>query len=205
MARWRVGVDAGGTFTDVCLFEEETGAIRVTKVSSTPADPSRAITQGVADILAQSGAGEVVYFAHGTTVATNALIQGRGAATGLITPRRGSATCSEIGRQRRPDLYDLQPTSPDRWCGATSAWKCASGAAQAPSSAPSTRPRCVRWCADCGRVRHPRGRGLLPLQLPLPAARAEENESSVSCARSSRTPIAASRTPFCPNFASTSG
>ncbi len=112
MARWRVGVDAGGTFTDICLFEEGTGAIRVTKVSSTPADPSRAITQGVADILTQSGAGEVVYFAHGTTVATNTLIQGRGAATGLITTA-GFRDILEIGRQRRPDLYDLQTDKPE--------------------------------------------------------------------------------------------
>ena len=122
MARWRVGVDAGGTFTDVCLFEEETGAIRVTKVSSTPDDPSRAITQGVADILAQAGApagagpvpgrGEVVYFAHGTTVATNTLIQGRGAPTGLITTA-GFRDILEIGRQRRPDLYDLQTDKPE--------------------------------------------------------------------------------------------
>src|SRR3954452_16318074 len=107
MARWRVGVDAGGTFTDVCLFEEETGAIRVTKVSSTPADPSQAIVRGVEEILGLAGVGEVAYFAHGTTVATNTLIQGRGAPTGLITTA-GFRDILEIGRQRRPDLYAMQ-------------------------------------------------------------------------------------------------
>lgn len=112
MPRWRIGVDAGGTFTDVCLFEEESGAIRVTKVSSTPADPSRAIAAGVAAILAEAGEGEVAYFAHGTTVATNTLIQGRGAATGLITTA-GFRDILEIGRQRRPDLYDLQADKPE--------------------------------------------------------------------------------------------
>lgn len=112
MARWRVGVDAGGTFTDICLFEEESGTIRVTKVSSTPGDPSLAITRGVAEILAQAGEGEVAYFAHGTTVATNTLIQGRGAATGLITTA-GFRDILEIARQRRPDLYDLQTDKPE--------------------------------------------------------------------------------------------
>lgn len=112
MARWRVGVDAGGTFTDVCLFEEETGAIRVAKVSSTPGDPSQAITEGVAEIIAGAGAGAVAYFAHGTTVATNTLIQGRGAPTGLIATA-GFRDILEIARQRRPDLYDLQTDKPE--------------------------------------------------------------------------------------------
>jgi N-methylhydantoinase A len=115
---WRLGVDSGGTFTDVCLFEEESGELRVTKVSSTPDDPSRAIVAGVGEILgsegrlANGGGGDVTYFGHGTTVATNALIQGRGAATGLITTA-GFRDLLEIGRQRRPDLYDLQADKPE--------------------------------------------------------------------------------------------
>ncbi|MBX9702135.1 MAG: hydantoinase/oxoprolinase family protein [Acetobacteraceae bacterium] len=110
---WRVGVDTGGTFTDICLFEDETGRLAVWKLSSTPADPSRAIAEGVAEGLARLGAdpGAVGYFGHGTTVATNALIQHRGVRTGLITTQ-GFRDLLEIGRQKRPDLYDLQVDKP---------------------------------------------------------------------------------------------
>ena len=106
---WRIGVDSGGTFTDVCLFNDETGHIEVWKVSSTPDDPSRGIAQGVREGVAQVDAApaEVGYFGHGTTVATNALIQHRGVPTALITTA-GFRDLLEIGRQKRPDLYDLQ-------------------------------------------------------------------------------------------------
>ena len=110
---WRVGVDSGGTFTDVCLFDEETGRVEVWKVSSTPDDPSRGIAEGVAEGVQQVGVepGAVGYFGHGTTVATNALIQHRGVKTGLITTE-GFRDLLEIGRQKRPDLYDLQADKP---------------------------------------------------------------------------------------------
>ena len=106
---WRIGVDSGGTFTDVCLFNDETGHVEVWKVSSTPDDPSRGIAQGVREGVAQVDAApaEVGYFGHGTTVATNALIQHRGVPTALITTA-GFRDLLEIGRQKRPDLYDLQ-------------------------------------------------------------------------------------------------
>lgn len=107
---WRVGVDSGGTFTDVCFFDEETGELVVNKVSSTPLDPSRAIVGGVAELL--NGESEVAYFAHGSTIATNALIQKRGVKTGLITTE-GFRDLLELGRQRRPHLYDLQVDKPE--------------------------------------------------------------------------------------------
>ena len=78
MGAWRVGVDSGGTFTDICMVEQSSGALRVWKVPSTPDDPSRAIVNGVIQGLSEtSGARpeDTVYFGHGTTVATNALIQ----------------------------------------------------------------------------------------------------------------------------------
>ena len=116
--RWRVGVDSGGTFTDVCLFDEEQGRVEVWKVPSTPDDPSRGIARGVEEGLRRVApdAGErpasaVAYFGHGTTVATNALIQHRGVKTGLITTE-GFRDLLEIGRQKRPDLYDLQADKP---------------------------------------------------------------------------------------------
>lgn len=110
---WRVGVDSGGTFTDVCLFEEDSGRIEVWKVPSTPDDPSRAIAEGVAEGMARQGRppSDVAYFGHGTTVATNALIQHRGVRTGLVTTD-GFRDLLEIGRQKRPDLYDLQVDKP---------------------------------------------------------------------------------------------
>ncbi len=110
---WRIGVDSGGTFTDICLFHEESGRIEVWKVSSTPADPSEGIANGVRESVAEAGvdASELVYVGHGTTVATNALIQGRGVPTGLITTD-GFRDLLEIGRQKRPDLYDLQADKP---------------------------------------------------------------------------------------------
>lgn len=121
MGAWRVGVDSGGTFTDVCLFDTEAGRVHVWKVSSTPADPSDAIAEGVRQGLEhhQGLAQDIAYFGHGTTVATNALIQGRGARTGLITTA-GFRDLLEIARQKRPSLYDLQcdkpvPIVPRRW------------------------------------------------------------------------------------------
>jgi N-methylhydantoinase A len=115
--RWRVGVDSGGTFTDVCLFDEEHGRVEVWKVPSTPDDPSRGIADGVEQGMrrvapdAARPAEAIVYFGHGTTVATNALIQHRGVRTGLITTD-GFRDLLEIGRQKRPDLYDLQADKP---------------------------------------------------------------------------------------------
>jgi N-methylhydantoinase A len=110
---WRIGIDSGGTFTDVCLFEEQTGRVAGWKVASTPSDPSHAVAEGVAEALVQVAAetSDVSFFGHGTTVATNALIQHRGALTGLITSD-GFRDLLEIGRQKRPDLYDLQADKP---------------------------------------------------------------------------------------------
>jgi N-methylhydantoinase A len=118
MSRWRVGVDSGGTFTDICLFDEQAGRIETWKVPSTPDDPSRGIAESVAEgmrrVAPEAGdrpAAPIVHFGHGTTVATNALIQHRGVKTGLVTTG-GFRDLLEIGRQKRPDLYDLQADKP---------------------------------------------------------------------------------------------
>ncbi|WP_421999936.1 hydantoinase/oxoprolinase family protein [Reyranella sp.] len=118
MSRWRVGVDSGGTFTDICLFDEASGRVETWKVPSTPDDPSRGIAQGVEEGMrrvapeaAGGPAAPIVYFGHGTTVATNALIQHRGVRTGLVTTD-GFRDLLEIGRQKRPDLYDIQADKP---------------------------------------------------------------------------------------------
>ena len=111
---WRIGVDSGGTFTDICLFEEETGHLEIWKVSSSPDDPSRAITQGVVEGLENVGtsAQSLGFLGHGTTVATNALIELRGVKTGLIISD-GFRDLLEIGRQKRPSLYDMNADKPE--------------------------------------------------------------------------------------------
>ena len=83
---YRLGVDVGGTFTDLLLFDDQSGASFKTKVPSTPDDPSRAVVNGTRDIcdIANVQASDIDYFLHGTTVATNAILEGKGARGGLI-------------------------------------------------------------------------------------------------------------------------
>ena len=97
-----VGVDTGGTFTDIVWFEA--GELRVHKVLSTPEDPSKAILEG---LKALGTSDELDALVHGSTVATNAVLEHRGARTGLITTA-GFRDVLEIGRQTRPKLYDLR-------------------------------------------------------------------------------------------------
>ncbi|RAR52232.1 N-methylhydantoinase A [Paraburkholderia unamae] len=111
---WRIGVDSGGTFTDICLFNDETGQLEIWKVPSTPDDPSRGIIEAVQQGLERVGAqaGEVSFLGHGTTVATNALIELKGVKTGLVVTD-GFRDLLEIGRQKRPSLYDMNAEKPD--------------------------------------------------------------------------------------------
>lgn len=84
---YRLGVDVGGTFTDLLLFDEDTGNFWRHKTPSTPHDSSEGILNGVKAITAEAGvsASDIAYFLHGTTVATNAVLEGKGAKVGLIT------------------------------------------------------------------------------------------------------------------------
>ena len=110
---YRLGIDTGGTFTDLALVDDATGDARLYKLSSTPADPSEAILQGIREILLASDlkVGELAYLGHGTTVATNAVIEGRVATTALFATD-GFRDVIEIARQRRPDLYNLDIDKP---------------------------------------------------------------------------------------------
>ncbi|MFQ5398924.1 MAG: hydantoinase/oxoprolinase family protein [Anaerolineae bacterium] len=103
----RLGVDTGGTFTDF-VWLDGNGRLRIHKQLSTPADPSEAILAGVALLNVPESAAVV----HGSTVATNALLERRGARTALITTK-GFADVLAIGRQNRPDLYALVPQKPE--------------------------------------------------------------------------------------------
>lgn len=110
---WRIGVDSGGTFTDIYLFNQISGEVVTWKTPSTPDDPSRAIMQAISQGLlrAHADSADVQFLGHGTTVGTNTLIQHHGARTGLITTE-GFRDLLEIGRQKRPSLYDLQADKP---------------------------------------------------------------------------------------------
>ena len=111
--RYRLGVDIGGTFTDATLINEETGEIRVGKVPSTPQDPSHGFMEATHRILREADVSpdEVGYVVHGTTVATNSIIEGKVARTGFVTTD-GFRDLLEIQRQIRPSLYDLQFEKP---------------------------------------------------------------------------------------------
>lgn len=112
-AGWIVGVDVGGTFTDFAARNVATGEFAVHKRPSTPHDPSVAILEGFGELQAKIGitGDDVGRFAHGTTVATNALLQRKGAKVGVVTTR-GFRDLLEIGRQVRPAIYDLQTDAP---------------------------------------------------------------------------------------------
>src|SRR6185437_10366478 len=105
-ARLRIGIDTGGTFTDIVAVDGASGAMGVTKVASTPANPGVALARGVKAILGEAGAAidDVAGLAHGTTVATNALLQGQVDSLGLIVTH-GFRHIVEIARQSVPDGY----------------------------------------------------------------------------------------------------
>jgi N-methylhydantoinase A len=104
--RIRIGIDTGGTFTDVVAFDEESGATVTTKTPSTPADPAQGFLDGVHKVLGLMGAGgpDVVAISHGTTVATNQLLEGKVGALGFVTTE-GYEFLLEIARQSVPDGY----------------------------------------------------------------------------------------------------
>jgi N-methylhydantoinase A len=109
----RIGVDVGGTFTDFTLHDDADGSVGFFKVPSTPHDPSEAIEAGLVEMLRTFGlaASSVGYLGHGTTVATNIVIERRGARTGLLTTK-GFRDVLELGRQARPSIYDYRIQKP---------------------------------------------------------------------------------------------
>lgn len=103
MTKTRVAVDVGGTFTDVCIMDEDTGQIRIEKTPSTPDDPMRAIMTGVSD--AKVDLSDVTMFSHGTTVATNALITRKLPRVAMVCTD-GFRDVVEIRRSNKEDLWD---------------------------------------------------------------------------------------------------
>ncbi|MED6309592.1 MAG: hydantoinase/oxoprolinase N-terminal domain-containing protein, partial [Pseudomonadota bacterium] len=115
--RYAVAIDTGGTFTDVTLFDRETGQIWTAKTPSTPSDPSVGFMNGIQAAIGKASleATELAQVFHGTTVATNLILEGKGADVGLITTG-GFKHVLEIGRQdipRRANLFAwIKPTRP---------------------------------------------------------------------------------------------
>ncbi len=110
---WRIGIDIGGTFTDVALVEENTGRIAIAKLPTTPQDFGQAVIDGVRHGLVANriAANDVALLSHATTVVTNALLENKGARAGFITTR-GMRDLLELRRSSRADLYDLMQDAP---------------------------------------------------------------------------------------------
>jgi N-methylhydantoinase A len=107
----RIAIDIGGTFTDATLIDEASGATSIAKVLTTPADPSEGFMQALRRVLGEREPGEVALVVHATTVATNAIIEGKIARSGFVTTA-GFRDLLEIARQVRPTLYDTQFEKP---------------------------------------------------------------------------------------------
>ena len=114
MMEYRIGVDIGGTFTDLALYDQRLGAVVLHKLLTTPRDPSLAVIDGVQKLLAKAKlsidqVGEIV---HGTTLVTNSVIERAGAPTGMLVTA-GFRDVLDIGLELRYDLYDLRLRFPD--------------------------------------------------------------------------------------------
>jgi N-methylhydantoinase A len=173
-APYGIGVDIGGTFTDLVMLDSRDGRIATGKVLTTPRDPSEAVLAGVAALLrrAQVAPDQVGLVIHGTTLVANALIERRGVPTGLISTR-GFRDVLEIGTERRYDTYDLfmdvpEPLVPRRFRLGVPERVGPYGAVVEPLDEEAVRDA-ARTMAK-GGVR--RGRRLPPARLPQPVARA---------------------------------
>jgi N-methylhydantoinase A len=121
MATYSLGIDIGGTFTDLVAFDPASGRAHVWKESTTPDDPARGVMTGITRLLSAHGiaAGDIGRVVHATTLFTNALIERKGARTGLITTA-GFGDVLEIARERKYELYDIfiampRPLVPRPW------------------------------------------------------------------------------------------
>ena len=111
---YRLGVDVGGTFTDLALYDVDSNLLEFAKTPSTPADQTAGITLGLQQLVGRLGIppSEITFFIHGTTVAINTVLERKGARTALVTTQ-GFRDVLHIGRQDRPNLYDWRIRRPD--------------------------------------------------------------------------------------------
>src|SRR5579862_9827371 len=110
---YRVGVDIGGTFTDLCAFDEATNELHTLKVLSTPERPGAEVMEGLRQLEARYGVAprQVTYFTHGTTVGVNTVIQRKGIKLCLLVTEN-FVDVLEVARLKMPDPYDLQSARP---------------------------------------------------------------------------------------------
>ena len=149
MAEWSIGIDIGGTFTDLVALDYAGGKLHSLKMLTTYDDPSLAVMEGVRQLMATCGiaASEVGRVVHATTLFTNALISRAGARTGLLC-NQGFMDAIEIGNERKYDLYDLAIDRPRHWCPGTCAAKFQAGSTRmATSSNRSIARRSSPWRA----------------------------------------------------------
>ena len=178
-----IGVDIGGTFTDLVLWDDETDAISVHKLPSTPDDPARAAIAGIVEICDSAGVApsEIAHVLHGTTVATNILLERSGAKVGLVTTE-GFRDLLHIGRKKRPLNFSTLPgravaNPPHRPAPAPADRARAGGAAARRGGGRAGRGGRPRRRRAAGRSRGRGGRGVLPVLLPQPRARAARARS----------------------------
>lgn len=109
----RLGVDVGGTFTDLALIDDSTGRVTIHKLLTTPQDPSIAMLQGARELLGRShvAASNLTTIVHGTTLITNSVIERKGAPVGMLVTR-GFRDILDIGKEQRYDVYDLRLSFP---------------------------------------------------------------------------------------------
>ena len=110
----RLGIDIGGTFTDFALFDTDSGSLNIFKLLTTADDPSRAVIEGVATLLERESVDitEVSEVVHGTTLVTNAVIERKGARTGMLITE-GFRDILDMRQEKRYDVFDLRITFPD--------------------------------------------------------------------------------------------
>ena len=114
---YKLGIDVGGTFTDFALVNEKTGTMAIYKQLTTPRDPSECVLDGTRNLLAAQNVSfdQVRTVVHGTTLVTNAVIERKGAVTGMLTTA-GFRDILDIARERRYDLFDLRIVFPEPLC-----------------------------------------------------------------------------------------
>jgi N-methylhydantoinase A len=110
VGRFKIGIDVGGTFTDLILYDSKTRESHVAKLLTTPNEPERAIMAGLRDLCRETK--QVSLINHATTIATNALLTHTGIARTALITNHGFRDVLEIGRQRRPELYNLYTKRP---------------------------------------------------------------------------------------------
>jgi N-methylhydantoinase A len=119
-----LGVDVGGTFTDLALFEQDTGRLVLAKVPSTPADHSLGVIAGIQELIREPGIDprSITFLIHGTTVATNAILENKGVSTALLATE-GFVDILDIVRQDRPKLYDWRAMRPEPLVPRSQRWE----------------------------------------------------------------------------------